>query len=177
MLSAAVICCKENTVATGKGKTLPDTEYYSILGYGLPDMDRQILSYGISEKWKIVQLDVAGCDVTQELMDSIAVENGRTYAALEKKYGKDWEARYEKDLQDFALKRAEVIDVLMTNPIFRKKLRQCNMAIDRVNKDIIQLDMPGLYKATVYSYDKDFNRTDCCKVEVDLNKRTVNLIQ
>lgn len=178
MISMAVICCKEKAAgSSGKENVIPDHLYDKILTYGLPDTERQKLSDGISEKWKIIHVDVAGCEVTQKLMDSVAAENSRTYANLERKYGRDWKERYEKDLQDFAMKRVDVMDVLITDKIFRDKLKQCGIEIDGVDKDIIESRTPGIYEASVYSYDKDFNRKNCCKVRVDINKRTVTIVQ
>lgn len=178
MIALALICCKgKDGSSSEKENTIPDHLYDKILTYGLPNTERQILSDGISEKWKILQVDVAGCEVTQKLMDSVAAENSRTYANLESKYGRDWKERYERDLQDFAMKRVDVMDVLITNKIFRDKLKQCNIEIDGVDKDIIQSRTPGIYEAAVYSFDEDFNRKNCCKVRVDINKRTVTLIQ
>jgi len=39
----------------------------------------------ISEKWKIRNIEAAGCEVTKELMDNADAENKKTYAAIEKK--------------------------------------------------------------------------------------------
>lgn len=152
-------------------------EYYTILGYGMPDMERQRLVEGISEKWKIKNIDVAGCEVTQELTDSVAAENKKTYAALEKRYGKDWKVRYEKDIEAFIMKQADIMDILIVNKPFREKLKSCNIEIDGVIKEVKQLTNSEVYDVTVYDFDKNYKKIICCTVQVNTKDRTVNLIK
>ncbi|WP_106917584.1 hypothetical protein [Chryseobacterium aurantiacum] len=47
--------------------------------------------------------------------------------------------RDEKDLDDFAMKRVDIMDVLITNKPFRDQLKKCNIEIDGVDKDVKQL--------------------------------------
>lgn len=177
LMLMVVSCNQGRGNASGKEKDKTEDVYYTILGYGLPNMERRRLMDGISEKWKIRNVDVAGCEVTQELMDSVAVENKKTYAALEKKYGKDWEARYEKDLEAFAMKQVDIMDILIVNKPFREKLKSCNIDIDGVNKDVEQIKNSEVYEVTVYDIDKDYKKRTCCTMQVDTKNRTVKLIQ
>ncbi len=171
-------CEKGNQKTLLKEEKVQSKEfYYTILGYGMPDMERQRLVEGISEKWKIKNIDVAGCEVTQELMDSVAVENKKTYAALEKRYGKDWQVRYEKDIQAFITKQADIMDILIINKPFREKLKSCNTEIDGVLKEVRQLGNSEVYEVIVYNFDKNYKKIICCTVQVDTKTRTVNLIK
>jgi hypothetical protein len=173
-------------VSCGKGSGIPSFKeekiqskdaYFKVLGYGYPNTGRQELMEGISEKWKIKHLDVAGCAVTQELMDSIDIENKKTYAAIEKKYGKDWKIRYEKDLDDYAMKRVDIMDVLITNRLFREQIKKCNIEVDGVDKEVKQLNNSEVYEVKVYGYDENNRKNDCCTLHVDTKNRKVNLIK
>jgi hypothetical protein len=50
-------CKKEDT------KIVEGNKYYTILGYGLPEMSNIEGRSGMVEKWKIKYVNVAGCEV------------------------------------------------------------------------------------------------------------------
>lgn len=157
-------------------KASQDSSYYTILHYGYPNTSRLQLMEMISEKWKIKHKEAGGCDIDSQSMSTIDHKNKKTYAAIEKKYGKDWKIRYEKDLEDAAMKQVDVMDVLINNKPFRDQLKKCNIQIDGVDKDIKKPGNSEIYEVVVYSNDGN-KRTDCCTLHVDTGKRTVNLIK
>lgn len=63
--------------------------YYWFLTYGLPNFHREEIEKTVNKKWKIKTVRVAGCEVTQELVDSVRSENEKTDLALQKRYGKN----------------------------------------------------------------------------------------
>ncbi|MBK1896901.1 FEKKY domain-containing protein [Chryseobacterium paridis] len=155
----------------------PTDGYYKILGYGYPNMSNVEGRNGIAEKWKIKYIDVAGCDVDQKLMDSVDIENKKTFVALDAKYGKDWKARYDKDVENFMLNKVEVMDVLITNKLFRKKLKDYNIEIDGVDKEVKELNDQGLYEVIVFNNNLQYENKECFRVQVDTRNRKVNLIK
>ncbi|WP_347219858.1 hypothetical protein [Chryseobacterium sp.] len=177
LMITATSCDKGGKGTSEKGQKQSQETYYTILSYGFPNMERRRLMEGVSEKWKIKNIDVAGCEVTQELMDSVVVENKKTYAALEKRYGKDWEIRYEKDMEAFVMKQVDIMDILIVNKPFREKLKSCNIEIDGVNKDVRQIRNSEVYEVTVYDMDKNYKKIICCTMQIDTKNRTVNLIK
>jgi len=149
---------------------------YWILGFGFPNMANDAAKEGISGKWKIKYFNVADCMVTQEEMNSIMTENRRTYDALERKYGEGWKVQYDKDIEEFTMRRADVMDVLITNAVFRKELKKHYIAIDGVDQDVKELDK-DLYEVVVYNNAlKEVNK-ECFRVKVDIKNRTVILIK
>ncbi|GAA4166469.1 hypothetical protein GCM10022217_40320 [Chryseobacterium ginsenosidimutans] len=156
-----------------EGTMIHEDGYYWFLSYGYPNFQRIKLEDGISEKWKIKTIRVAGCVITEELMDSVRIENKKTNVALQKKYGKNWEKDYEKDIEDFTMKQVDIMDILITNKMFRKKLASYNIEIDDVEKDAKELDRHDFYKVNIY---KDYS-TIAFTVNVDIKNRTVNLIK
>lgn len=147
--------------------------YYRFLSYGFPNIEKDRLKNLISSKWKIKYERVAGCTVTQELMDSVRAENEKTDIALQKKYGKNWKEKYEKDIQEALMKQVDIMDVLITNQMFRKELVSHQIEIDNVEKDAEELGRPNFYKVNIYKNHSAIAFT----VNVDIKNRTVKLIK
>lgn len=147
--------------------------YYRFLSYGFPNIEKDRLKNLISSKWKIKYERVAGCTVTQELMDSVRAENEKTDIALQKKYGKNWKEKYEKDIQEALMKQVDIMDVLITNQMFRKELVSHQIEIDNVEKDAEELGRPNFYKVNIYKNHSVIAFT----VNVDIKNRTVKLIK
>ncbi|WP_284461116.1 hypothetical protein [Chryseobacterium sp.] len=176
LIIALVSCKVKNTNAFLKeNTTAQDSSYYTIVSYGFPNSERLALMEMISEKWKIKYIEAAGCEVTEELIDNADVENKKTYAVIEKKYGKDWREKYEKDLEDAAMKQADIMDILITNKTFRVQLKKCNIEIDGIYKDVKQLKGSAIYETTIYGYDEENKRINCCTVWVDTKERTIKI--
>jgi hypothetical protein len=53
----------------------------------------------VAKKYGFRFFAVAGCMVSRQLMDSVEKENAATYAILEKRLGKDWEKRFDKEVK------------------------------------------------------------------------------
>ncbi|CAH0176648.1 hypothetical protein SRABI04_01395 [Chryseobacterium sp. Bi04] len=178
MFLISLASCKiKNTNAYSKeNNTYRDSSYYTILSYGYPNLERLALMEIISEKWKIRNIEAAGCEVTKELMDKADAENKKTYAAIEKKYGKGWRERYEKDLEVAAMKQADIMDILITNKVFRAQLKKGNIEIDGIYKDVKQLDSE-IYETAIYGYTEDNKRINCCTLHIDTKNKTVYLIK
>lgn len=179
MITIMLFSCKKEEVKREPHKeikTVSHDGYYDILGYGLPDMPNVEGRNGIAEKWKIRYISVAGCEVDQKLIDSVEVENGKTFIALEKKYGKDWKVKYDNNVKDFMMKQVDVMDVLMTNKLFRNKLKDYNIGIDNVDKVVKELNDQDLYEVVVFNNNLRHENKECFRVQVDIKNRTVNLI-
>lgn len=148
--------------------------YYWIYGYGLSDTRVHEAIEGISEKWKIKVVDVAGCMVDPKLQKKVDIKNKNTYAAIEKRYGKGWKIKYDKDIEDFATKKIDVMDVLITNKLFRNELKKHYIEIDDVDKIVKELN-DNLYDVVVYNDKLKSENKECFKVEVNIENRTVQL--
>jgi hypothetical protein len=149
---------------------------YWILSLGFTHPATDAAREGISGKWKIKYFNVEDCVVTQKVMDSIDVENQRTYDALEREYGTDWMVQYNKDIEGFTMKRMEVMDVLITNTVFREELKKHYIAIDGVDQDVKELKA-GLYEVVVYNNALKAENKECFSMRVNTKNRTVNLIK
>ncbi|WP_223607672.1 hypothetical protein [Chryseobacterium sp. OSA05B] len=152
-------------------------EYYWIYTYGYPRMDFFEAAEGISEKWKIKYHAVGGCMVSHEEERGVNAINKRTYAAIERKYGKGWLAAYDKDMQDFAMKNVDVMDILITNKLFRDELKKHYIKAYNVDKEVFELNNEGEFKVIVYNNDLKYENKECFRLAVNTKNRTVNLIQ
>ncbi|MDG4652437.1 hypothetical protein [Chryseobacterium arthrosphaerae] len=181
MLMIGLVSCKikTNNIVDGvkENTTVQDTSYYTILHYGYPNTSRLVLMEMVSEKWKIKHVEATGCVTDVQSMNAIDRKNKKTYAAIEKRYGKDWKIKYEKDLEDAAMKQADIMDVLIVNRPFRDQIKKCNIEIDGVDKDVTQLGNSETYEVIVYGYDQNNKRINCCTLHIDTKNRKVNLIK
>lgn len=151
--------------------------YYWIYSYGLPATERYEAMAGISEKWKIKHYSVGDCLVEPDEMKRIDALNKRTYNAIERKYGKGWREKYRKDLDNFVMKSADVMDVLITNPFFRNELKKYNIKIYNLDKEVLVLNDKDDFRVTVYKNELQYENKECFKVAVNTKNRTVNLIK
>ncbi len=74
-------------------------EKYRLLTYGLPNFGMQNAEYVVAEKWGIEYYAVAGCVVSQELIDSVEKHNDAVEPLIKKKYGEDWYKKFQKEVE------------------------------------------------------------------------------
>lgn len=151
--------------------------YFWLYGAGLKDIYEEEATNGISEKWKIKWVDAGDCTIDYETLKKITNANKKTQAAIENKYGKGWDVKYDKDVEDFMMKRVDVMDVLIVNKLFRSKLRDHNIPIDDVDKEVKELNDKGQYEVAVINQKLEYENKICFRVNVDTKNRTVNLIK
>ena len=150
--------------------------YYWIYTYGLSSNDDVGAVEGLSEKWKIKYHSVSGCMVDAKTIKEVEAKNKITYAVIEREYGKGWQERYYKDLEGFMMKKVDVMDVLITNELFRDQLKNYYIEIDDVDKVVKELD-EDLYRVVVYNQKLKAENKECFSVNVNIKNRTVNLIK
>lgn len=85
-----------------------DTTQVSFHTYGLvrggSDAPRTI----VARRWHIEYLTVAGCVVTEGLIDSARVHNERSEAILAKRHGSDWRRRFDAEVESETLRQAAI---------------------------------------------------------------------
>jgi len=83
-----------------------------LLTYGLPHFEMQNAENVVATRYGFHYYGVAGCDVNQELEDSVEKVNAPVYAYLEKRHGKGWYDKFTKDVEKEFLVQKEVLDLL-----------------------------------------------------------------
>lgn len=177
ILMTGTISCTTKSMLSEENNTSGDPSYFTILYYGYPNSERLRLEEMISEKWKIKYKEGAGCVVNGKQGRKIEDENRKTYAKIEKKYGKDWKMRYEKDIHEAAMAQTDIMDVLITNKPFREELEKHHIEIDGVEKEVLLLNDPGTYEVEVYGFNENNEQINCCRLHVNTKNKTVYLIK
>jgi hypothetical protein len=93
---------------------------FTLLTYGLPNMEIQNSRYIIARKWEIKFKSVAGCIVTEELVDSVNTINERVNKNIENKYGKNWNDKFEKEIAE-EFEKEKVVTAILDKVDFIKK--------------------------------------------------------
>jgi hypothetical protein len=109
-------CDEKNKSKTQKSKE----KNYTLLTYGMPDFDRQNSRNVIAEKWGIKFFGVAGCMVTEKLLDSVKTVNKIVNKNIEDKFGKNWEDKFEKEV-DAEFENEKKITAILDKVDFIKK--------------------------------------------------------
>lgn len=73
-------------------------EKFVFLSVGFPH-PKSAAQDSIRQKWGIEECNL-GCVVHDGLLDSVNKHNAKVEAALAAKYGKDWEAKYNKEIRN-----------------------------------------------------------------------------
>ncbi len=76
-----------------------DTAHVSFQTYGFVNGPGDAARALVARRWHIGYQAVAGCIVTQELIDSAKTHNAQAEAMLARRHGKDWRRRYEADIE------------------------------------------------------------------------------
>lgn len=106
---AVFLCCLANTdAAAANAGDIPKDTVVRILTYGLPNWTRDRASNVVAIKYGFQYYAVAGCVVTKDLTDSVKRENDIALRILEKRLGKNWEKRFEEDVDKMIARLDEV---------------------------------------------------------------------
>ncbi|QJD97097.1 hypothetical protein HH214_15085 [Mucilaginibacter robiniae] len=67
--------------------------------YGMPYLgDKVKAEHTVSTRWGFTYRAVAGCVLTPELIKRVREHNNQVRQVLVTKYGKNWEAKYQKEV-------------------------------------------------------------------------------
>ena len=114
MLFFVLIGCNQNSKTDKQKEIQFDTnKKLRLLTYGEPpDMERQSAENVIADKWGIEYFGVAGCVVTQDLIDSVTKHNKEVEAIIGNKYGKSWQTTFEKEVEEELIKQKVATSLL-----------------------------------------------------------------
>ena len=96
-------------------------ERFVLLEYGFIDTTDWDIRATVSKRWNIVHKPLAGCLVTDELVDSVAIFNQNTFEKLKARYGEDWKVRYDSEIDSAYQLHLKALDEFKEKPLIRKK--------------------------------------------------------
>jgi hypothetical protein len=70
---------------------------FRLLTYGEPSSKKETYEF-VGQRWGIEFYPVAGCVVTQELIDSVKYHNQEIESLIIKKYGVDWKSKFDNEI-------------------------------------------------------------------------------
>lgn len=167
-LLLCIIC-----IVTTQGQTI--SKKYRLLTYGLQDDTRRNASRIIQGKWNIEFYGVTGCIITKELEDSVKKENEKTEKLIEAEYGKTWEERFNKEIEeehkietqiDELVKKQKFIidrDILNPNPGAPFPMRPA--------------DDNGNYIVSVSTYNRQWEEQKLYTLQVNYRTKKVTVLK
>jgi|WetSurMetagenome_2_1015567.scaffolds.fasta_scaffold01666_3 hypothetical protein len=132
--------------------TTGDTKFIKVLSYGYPTVDYYQRNK-VAKKYGYSIIPVAGCEVSQMLIDSVKILNEIAYNEIEKINGKDWREKYEIDVEnEFKLDTLIINEVEKLDFIMKKnnELSQSNNGLHFHVDSILENE---IYRVNVSGYD------------------------
>ena len=123
-------------------------QQFKLLNYGMPNFEKQHAENVVAHKWGIEFYSVGGCQVTQELADSAEKENSIVEALIVKKYGKDWQEKFYKEV-DCEFETEKKVTALIDQLDYIKK-RQAEMQKVGNSLDYIMIPVANSTKYNVW---------------------------
>lgn len=150
------------------------------LVYGLPlPHETQNARYVIAKNWGFKDKNIAGCILTKALTDSVHQHNQLVKAALTAKFGSNWEAKFNKEVEQELVNEKKVIAILDQQKTIISKRKTLGKLGNELQFHIDPIDGKTIYRATVTGW-KTLNGKDeyvsYYKYWVDLNSSKVKLI-
>ncbi len=87
-----------------------------VLVWGLPSSQENIAG-GVAKKYGFEYYGVGGCVISRELEDSVQKHNDSVYAILAQRHGKDWQERFQEDIDNIQRHKDEVKALLLKEPL------------------------------------------------------------
>ena len=176
LLIFILVSCNQKTK---QGPTKEDKANFTLLTYGLPDMERQNSRYVIANKWGIKFYPVAGCIVTAKLQDSVRKCNTIVNKNIEKKYGKNWSEKFEKEV-DIEFEKEKLVSEILDNVSYIKKKDQ-EMALEGngLHYFMTPIEKTEEYNVSVQGWGK-INKKDewvtYYKIKVNYKTKEIDLV-
>lgn len=152
-------CNKQNRekIIVDKKQDTTDT-IFTLLTYGFMDRERQKANDIIAKTWGIRFYAVAGCLVTKDLIDSVKTNNDHVNKLIEKKYGANWQEKFEKEVNDEFKRGQKVTKILDKADIVKKKNDELGLKKDKLYYNMSPFENSGVYNVSVEGWGKIDNQ-------------------
>lgn len=126
-----------------------------IYTYGLPDFDGERARLRVAKRWGFTYRAIAGCVVTQELLDSADQHNQLVETAIAKRHGPDWKVRFEDEASAARHMDTLTRGIVFDNPV----MRAASASLDSQGKGLL-IEPTGIGRdgrtvdALAYTYDE-----------------------
>jgi hypothetical protein len=152
---------------------------FRLLTYGEPlDLEREVASSVVGSKWGISHYSVAGCVISDQLVDSVEKHNEIIGKRLSKAYGANWQAGFDKEVAEELRKEKIASSLLREDPRIIIKQR----ALEKEGNGLHFFYEPlghNTYLTDVRGWGKFNNKTAMLsyyKYLVDIKRESVTLL-
>ena len=167
----------DNSLLQGQQNTFTNT--LTLLEYGFPSENDYLNARAtIANNWGIKFESVAGCIVSEHLIDSVKQHNEEISERIISKFGEDWGIRFKKEVEK-ELEVQKIARRLVDNQRYIAKLD--STLGTQGNGLYYQLTPinPGIkYSANIFGWGEWNEKTELVtfyKLEIDLDKKKVNI--
>ena len=150
LLALILICCNKKSNPIKKDDSGDPT--IRILTYGLPDFELSRAQNAVAKKYGFSYYAVAGCIVTQELLDSVEMKNNTTFKILDQELGPDWQIRFEKEVDTMQQLQREVESLVRKETFIIEKEKQLHKEGSGLYFNIDLTDTSNLFDVKAWGW-------------------------
>ncbi|ASZ11726.1 hypothetical protein KTO58_16300 [Chitinophaga pendula] len=172
-----------NTRTNGNNKFIhtptPTDSLLTILTYGLPLFDEYNSRETVARKFGFRTIAVAGCVVTQELIDSVKKENKWVYQQLARRWGPNWETNYEQQARQWAAEQEKVAALVRKQSFIQAKDKALNSDYTTLRLQILPGTSHHTYQVKAYAWGKENGKEATWvyfTLKADMNTHTVTVL-
>jgi hypothetical protein len=173
------ISCNDKPVEQKAGNDFLMLDTLRFLTYGMPNFEKQNAENIIAKKWGIEFYAVAGCIVTNKLVDSVEKHNKRIENLAIQRFGKNWEDKFRKEI-DTEFETEQKIKTLLTSlKYIAKKDADLEKDGNGLHFYMSPTDSPSFYNVSVSGWGKINGRDEWVsyyRLTVNYSKKKVSLI-
>ncbi|MGG6231529.1 hypothetical protein [Tenacibaculum sp. SDUM215027] len=161
-----------------QSKNIPDR----ILTYGLSNYNKQKAMEFVGKKWDIEVYPVAGCMVSQELIDSVKTVHSKLWKKMDSIHGMDSKKRFKKETIAEMKRIGAVQKIFNSDRDIKRRIRKIKRRKGKATFNLENISNNGkIYYWTVYSFE-DKNNPEYkwkpeFKVGVNLVKKNTTIIE
>jgi hypothetical protein len=170
-----IISCNSQVQNNNNNSNSSDTTL-TILTYGLPNMDYERARSTVAKKYGFQYYGVAGCVVSEKLIDSVKKENKRVYKILEGRFGENWKETFEKQVDTMQILQLQVEELVKKETYIVSKEKELVKAGNGLYYAIDPVDKQNIFAVKAYGWGTGNGEAELLiyyKLTVDLTKKTV----
>lgn len=150
-----------------------------ILTYGLPNHHYQKAMEFVGKKWGIEIYPVAGCMVTQKLLDSVETVHTELWKKMDSIQGIDSKKKFRKETITEMKRISKVQKIFDSNRKIKKRMRKVK---GHTSSNLESISANGnIYYWIIYSFKRknnpEFKWEPKLKVAINFNKKVIDIIE
>jgi hypothetical protein len=170
----ALFSCKR-TVQTVDTRNKVDTSL-RILIYGLYEREQDRAMNTVAQKYDFRYYHVAGCVISEHLLDSVNKENKRIYKILEQRFGKNWRFTFAEEVETMENLQEQVETLVKKESYITVKENELEKDGNGLDYSIDPIEGQKTFAVKAYGWGQWHDKTELViyyQLTVNLTKKTV----